>query len=349
MSQESVGEILAVKNGQKKSQPQPVPIVGTPESISFPTTTKQTLPITTPETVTQAVPLANMVPKTAPPQALAQGNMVPVQTPPLANMLPKIAPPQAPVLNNMAPQTGPLQTAPFANMVPKKQPPNAPQLNMAVNNPPVSFQGNTLAKMFPKPLIKAYNRGVPVTRNPFQRNQQAAKMRYLNTLRRKTFPRMQYAGYVSDIQNQNARYTTNYNPRRPMYPYQNKMNFRPNLRRMGQVGVKPNPIPGSMRPGKVITMSQKAPYTNPASKLARLPKAPAFKFVAVGKAQEARTQLTSSKVKPIKKENYLLPSVLSGSGSGEVSASGNKEPKVIDPKAAVYSTGGNLYLYFKDI
>ena len=329
VSQESVGEILAVKNGQKKSESHPSPVVGTPESVLLPPTTVATI------TTLPPAQLPNMSSKSDAVQTMAQSYVVPVPPPPLTNMAP---PAQPPVINNIMPKAPAPQIPAFANMVPKQ-----PPMNMAANRPPVSFQGNTLAKMFPKPLVKAYNGG-PM-RNAYQKTQlETAKIRYLKNLANKNRPRLRYPGYVSGIRQQNTGYTTNYFPQRPMYPYPNKMNYRANWRRPRPVGTKKIPLPGSIHPGKVITMSRKAPYTSTASQVARLPKGHPFHFVAVGKVQDAGSTVTSTHPKPIKNDDHQLTSMPSGSGSGDTPISGSKEPKVIDPKSAVYASGGKTLL-----
>ncbi|XP_020914877.1 uncharacterized protein LOC110252396 isoform X2 [Exaiptasia diaphana] len=342
VSQESLGGILSVKNGQKKSDSMPAPIVGTPESVAG-----------TPHDIVPkkgAPPLnmagANPVPKKVSPQASPVSNMPPKkvssQKSPLLNMVPKNVPPQKSVLSNMPHKNVAPHRSTKVNVLPKKMSHQLSSLMpnmMPIAKPLVPYHTSTLAKMFPKPLqVKAFHGVSPaLMRNTFQRNQQlnrykVARMRYLNALRRKalamkTIPRMQYAGYISGIKKQNTAYSTTYNSQNPMYQYPNKLNYASKWG-VGQVG---QPLgPGSMRPGKVLTMSRNTAYKTPPSQLPPSSKAPSFKFVAVGNVQEAGAQTTS--------QTKSLTSPGSGRGSGETPAN-SREPKVIDPKTAVYNMG----------
>lgn len=342
VSQESLGEMLSVKNGQKKSESNPAPIVGVPESVPavpvhdiVPKKGAPSLganPVVPPKSL-KAAP--KKLPQTSPPLNVFPKKVSPKKSP-ILKIVPKNVPPQMSALvnmphNNIAPQ----KTA-LANMLPKKMShqlssllPN--MMNKALAKPRVPYPSNNLAKMFPKPLqVKSFHGGPPaLMRNPFQRNQQlnrykVARMRYLNALRRKalalkTIPPMQYAGYISGIKKQNTAYSTTYNPRRPLYPYPNKLNYASKWR----VG------PGSMRPGKVLTMSRNAAFKIPGNQVTPSSKAAAFNFVAVGKVQDAGAQAKS-------------PKPVSGSGSGDI----NREPKVIDPKKAVYNMGGKFVCLF---
>lgn len=136
--------------------------------------------------------------------------------------------------------------------------------------------------------------------------------------------------------------------------------------------------PGSMRPGKVLHMARKPQMllVQTANQVNRLPKAPSYNFINANTPQQYNTmpqyrpisvvnQVTSPKARPISNANKMKPpkvktivwgdpvksqtskpitkpgsTVHSGSGSGEMPVAKHREPKPIDPKRAVYGTGG---------
>lgn len=329
VSQESVGDIL-VKSGQKKSESMPAPIVGTPESVE---------PTPSHDIVPKKEALLKLVPKMAPKASRLFTNVPTSPQKPFKSNFLNVGP------ANVRPQTTNLFKSVPQMKVPHPMMKNAllpPRLSSIMpkavggaqflgNKQQGPFPPSTLAQMFPKPLqVKPFSNAL--ARTAFQRNQQLnrikiAKLRYLNALRRKalamkTLPRMQYAGFMPGMKKQNAVYTTNYNVAHPMLQYPKKMSWPGPMNAVGRPLV-----PGSIRPGKILSMP-----SNPAIKKlansAMPPQKPSssFNYVAVGNVQDAGGQTSSKK---IHNPPHLADKPM-------------KEPKVIDPKTAVYNLGGIL-------
>ena len=128
-------------------------------------------------------------------------------------------------------------------------------------------------------------------------------------------------------------------------------------------------------PSSTVVQESKGRFQNPLkTRIQGLPKAPVYSVTSANKPQQytprqqagpirAANQMTSPKPQPISKTNppkmktivWGEPvtsqrskpistksgsAVYSGSGSGEMAVAKHREPKPIDPKRAVYSTGG---------